>query len=39
MLSKEVRSALATVGFTLGVSGHPVGWVAFAVAIADDIVE
>jgi len=38
VLSKELRSGLATAGIAAGVTGHAVGWLALGVAIADDIV-
>ena len=36
-MSPEVRSAMVTAGITLAGTGHPFGWVVFAVAIADDV--
>ncbi len=33
----EVRSAMVTAWITLVGTGDPIGWVVFAVAIADDL--
>jgi len=39
MFSTEVRKALVRGGLTAGAVGHPIGWVALALALADDVVE
>ncbi len=38
VLTKEVRSGLATAGIAAGVGGHTVGWLALGIAIVDDVV-